>query len=81
MSTTFVPAAPADGLDGSSRATLALRSSPIPAIRHLNVEESPNEITIRGEVRSYYLKQLAQETLMPVLNHRELHNYVLVVRG
>jgi hypothetical protein len=61
-------------------ALAALRHSPIPALRKLSVEESDNDIVIFGSVSSYYLKQLAQETIMPVLSGRELQNRVQVVR-
>jgi hypothetical protein len=63
-----------------SRVALALRHSPIPALRKLSVEETEEEVVIDGKVPSYYLKQLAQETLMPVLGNRELRNRVAVVR-
>jgi hypothetical protein len=58
----------------------ALRQSPIPALRKLTVEETEAAVVIGGAVSSYYLKQLAQETVMPVLAGRELHNRVAVVR-
>jgi hypothetical protein len=58
----------------------ALRQSPIPALRRLLVEETDNAVVLQGAVSSYYLKQLAQETVMPVLSGRELHNRVAVVR-
>ena len=60
--------------------SMALRQSPIPALRKLSVEETDNAVVICGAVSSYYLKQLAQETIMPVLGGRELHNRVAVVR-
>jgi hypothetical protein len=68
--------------DGSaaSCAARALRQSRIPALRNLRVEESVTGVTISGRVTCYYFKQLAQETVMPVLGHRELHNDVLVVQ-
>jgi hypothetical protein len=59
---------------------MALRQSPIPALRKLSIEETEDAIVICGAVSSYYLKQLAQETIMPVLGRRELHNRVAVVR-
>jgi hypothetical protein len=62
-------------------ADLALRQSPIPALRKLQVEESDQEVVISGSVSSYYLKQLAQETVMPILGQRELFNRVKVVRS
>jgi hypothetical protein len=63
-----------------SRAADALRHSPIPALRKLALEETEEEVVIRGAVSSYYLKQLAQEALMPHLDGRILCNRVLVVR-
>lgn len=60
-------------------ALAALRHSPIPALRKLSVEETDNDIVIFGSVSSYYLKQLAQETIMPVRSGRELQNRVQVV--
>jgi len=63
-----------------SQLALALRHSPIPALRKLSLDESEIAVTIQGNVSSYYLKQLAQETLMPVLGDRELRNRVAVVR-
>ncbi|HEY7329373.1 MAG TPA: BON domain-containing protein [Gemmataceae bacterium] len=58
---------------------LALRRSPIPALRKLALAESETAVTIQGQVTSYYLKQLAQETVMPLLDGRQLHNRVQVV--
>ena len=64
-----------------SQAERVLRQSPIPALRKLSVEESGSGIVISGRVSSYYLKQLAQETVMPLLDHRQLLNQVTVVHG
>jgi hypothetical protein len=63
-----------------SRAALALKRSPIPALRKLSLEETADVLIIRGQVSTYYLKQLAQETVMPVRGNRELRNMVTVVR-
>lgn len=62
-----------------SRLALALRRSPIPALRKLSLEESETVVTIQGKVSSYYHKQLAQETILPLLDTRQLLNRVLVV--
>jgi hypothetical protein len=62
-----------------SRLTLALCRSPIPALRKLTVEESDSTVILQGRVSSYYLKQLAQETLLPLLQGRRLLNRVQVV--
>lgn len=64
-----------------TRADKALRESPIAALRCLDIEETDEEVVLRGCVTSYYLKQLAQETILPVLGERELVNHVLVIRG
>jgi hypothetical protein len=63
------------------RADQALRQSPIPALRRLQVEETEEAIVLSGSVPSYYFKQLAQETLMPIRGCRQLHNRVQVVRA
>jgi hypothetical protein len=63
-----------------SRATLALRQSPLPPLRKLVLEETDGAVVIQGKVSSYYLKQLAQETVMPLLEGRQLLNRVVVVR-
>ena len=63
-----------------TQAALALLQSPIQALRNLSVEETDSAVVISGRVSSYYLKQLAQETVMPVLDQRALLNRVAVVR-
>ena len=62
-----------------SRADQVLQQSPIPALRRLSVEENDRTIVLSGSVSSYYLKQLAQETVMPILVARQLDNRVRVV--
>jgi hypothetical protein len=59
----------------------ALQHSPIPALRRLNIEESEQEVVLTGSVSSYYLKQMAQETILPVIGPRTLRNRVTVVRS
>ncbi|HEV3446107.1 MAG TPA: BON domain-containing protein [Gemmataceae bacterium] len=59
----------------------ALRASPIPSLRKLCVEETEEAIILSGSVSTYYHKQLAQETLMPLRGSRALHNKVTVVRS
>jgi hypothetical protein len=59
----------------------ALRQCPFPALRSLRVEEVDGEIVLSGSVPTYYLKQLAQETIMPTLGDRKLSNRVLVERS
>ena len=62
-----------------TQAAHALKRSLHPALRHLSVEETDDSLIISGRVNSYYLKQLAQETLMPVRGARQLVNRVNVV--
>jgi hypothetical protein len=64
-----------------SEAAHALQHSPHPALRLLLVEESESSIVISGRVSSYYFKQLAQETVMPMRGVRELINEVTVRRS
>ena len=68
-------------LTAQSPADQVLKQSPIPALRKLSVEENGQTVVLSGSVSSYYLKQLAQETIMPVLGSRELQNRVRVVRS
>ncbi len=62
-----------------NQAAHALKRSLHPALRYLSVEETDDSLIISGRVNSYYLKQLAQETLMPVRGERQLVNRVNVV--
>ncbi len=62
-----------------SRAATILRQSPLAALRKLSIQETDGSVMILGRVPSYYLKQLAQETIMPVLAGRALVNRVTVV--
>jgi hypothetical protein len=58
-----------------------LTSSPLPQLRRLVVTVSEVEVVITGQVPSYYLKQLAQETIRPTVGHRRLLNRVQVCRA
>lgn len=58
----------------------ALLQSPIPALRNLSIEETEAGVVIKGRVPSWYMKQLAQETVKPVLGGRNLFNRVEVIR-
>jgi osmotically-inducible protein OsmY len=57
-----------------------LRHSPLPDLRRLEVEEDEFEVVLTGTVSSYYLKQLAQETVRHVIGCRRLRNRVVVVK-
>jgi len=56
----------------------ALISSPLGQLRRRVVTADNTLVVITGQVSSYYLKQLAQETVRPVLGARTLHNRVEV---
>jgi hypothetical protein len=71
-------------MQGSALVPMAselLKQSPLPALRQLRVSETDTEIVIHGVVSSFYLKQLAQETVRPVQYGRRLHNRVIVSRN
>jgi len=59
-------------------ATQILRDNPLPLLRNLDVAESEKEVVISGWVTSYYLKQLAQEAVLPFVGSRRLRNLVIV---
>lgn len=63
------------------QAAHALRKSSHPALRQLRVEGSDGELIISGKVTSYYLKQLAQETIMSVRGELRLVNNVNVEKA
>jgi hypothetical protein len=69
-----------NSLPVQSRATQVLQDSGHPALRALYVEESDDALIIKGSVSSYYLKQLAQETLKAIRGPRQVVNQVEVVR-
>jgi hypothetical protein len=56
-----------------------LHENPVNCLRRLHVTENVMEVIISGEVGTYYLKQLAQETVRPALAGRRLLNQVRVV--
>jgi hypothetical protein len=60
------------------RAKDALERSAVRALRGLQVEANEDMVIVSGSVSSYYLKQFAQETRMPVLGHSRLDNRIEV---
>ena len=56
----------------------ALTSSPLGQLRRLVVICDDTKVVITGQVSSYYLKQMAQETVRPALGARTLLNRVEV---
>jgi hypothetical protein len=57
-----------------------LSESPIPELRKLEVTETDSEVVITGRVSSYYIKQMAQESVRPAVAGRRLQNQVVVTR-
>jgi hypothetical protein len=57
-----------------------LSCSPIPELRKLEVTETDREVVITGRVSSFYIKQLAQESIRSAVAGRRLQNQVVVVR-
>jgi hypothetical protein len=62
----------------TSRAGTILRDSMHAELHRLEVTETFDEVIITGDVPSYYLKSLAQETVKPHLGERQLRNRVVV---
>ncbi len=55
-----------------------LTSSPLGQLRRLVVIADESRVVITGQVSSYYLKQMAQETVRPAVGSRMLLNNVEV---
>lgn len=55
-----------------------LSASPVTAIRGLQVEQCEDALLIYGKVDSFYLKQLAQETLREAAGDLVLRNEIHV---
>ena len=66
-------------LESPARAATLLRDNPVNDLRRLEVIETEVEVIITGIVSSYYLKQMAQETVRPAMNGRRLRNKVIVL--
>lgn len=60
-------------------AAQALQSSSHPSLRTLRLEEGAEALVVSGKVTSWYLKQLAQETIMPYRGTLKLVNNVAVI--
>ncbi|MEM6978646.1 MAG: BON domain-containing protein [Planctomycetota bacterium] len=70
----------ADELDPTDdvSALAALAQSSVAELRFLRVDESDDQICLSGRVRSFYHKQLAQETVRSIAGGRRVVNDVLV---
>ncbi len=60
------------------RAQFALRSSPIHALREIQVEREGERLILSGTVETFYHKQLAQEALRGMAPGLRLINEVIV---
>lgn len=65
---------PADGLEQ------ALSCCGIPALRLVTVLQMNDVVILTGRLPSYYLKQLAQEAVIPHLGQRVLENRITVIQ-
>lgn len=66
--------------DHEDRLELALNQSGVPALRLVTVVEQEDVVILMGRLPSYYLKQLAQEAVIPHLGQRVLDNRITVIQ-
>lgn len=57
---------------------IRLRSSPYPVLRILTCEFRRGHLIVYGTVPTYYMKQMAQETVRPVAGVKKITNHVSV---
>jgi osmotically-inducible protein OsmY len=65
--------------DVTGQAKKMLKDSPFHALRSLRVEQIGDYVLLKGQVDSFFLKQLAQETVRSATRGIEMHNEVSVV--
>lgn len=58
----------------------ALSRKGVPVLKRVKIAESELQVILEGAVPSYYLKQLAQEAILPNLQGRDLINRIEVIR-
>ena len=58
----------------------ALNCSGVPALKLVAVLQVENRVILSGRLPSYYLKQLAQEAVIPHLGQRVLENRITVIQ-
>src|SRR3954447_19218052 len=59
----------------------ALQCSRFTVLRRIDVVETPTEVVLTGVLPRYYLKQVAQETVLPLIQGRQLRNQIEVIRA
>jgi osmotically-inducible protein OsmY len=64
--------------DVAARLRVLLLESPIAEIRHVNVEQKGDRVLLAGKVRSFYAKQMAQETIRGAARGLQIVNDVKV---
>lgn len=64
--------------DVAGRVRLLLASSPIADLRRLKVVQQGDQVLLQGHVRSFYAKQMAQETIRRAIHGMQLVNAVSV---
>jgi osmotically-inducible protein OsmY len=64
--------------DVVSQAKKLLDDSPFPELHAIDVEQRGDKVRLRGEVRTYFLKQIAQETVRSATHGLEVENDLLV---
>jgi hypothetical protein len=58
-----------------------LGDSPFHALRDLQVEQLGDQVLLKGKVESFFLKQLAQETVRSATRGVEMVNHVAVAQS
>ena len=66
--------------DHDDRLVNLLVLSGVPALRLVTVLEQEDMVILSGRLPSYYLKQLAQEAVIPHLGQRLLENRITVIQ-
>ncbi len=64
--------------DVTGRVKHLLAASPIADLRHLKVVQQGDQVLLQGRVRTFYAKQMAQETVRRAINGMHLVNAVSV---
>ena len=64
--------------DVATRATAELAKSSVSELRSIRVDKSAGKLQLSGKVRSFYHKQLAQETVRTVAGGMQVVNHVHV---
>lgn len=64
--------------DVTGRVKHLLAASPIADLRHLKVVQQGDQVLLQGRVRTFYAKQMAQETVRRAIHGLQLVNSVSV---